>query len=600
MGRAYSFRKTETVREITIDHFGGVDFATQPAKVDFRRSPDACNMIADDANFPVKRTGYTRTALFSAPVYGLYQLGNEILCHAGGTLYRLPPEGGGKEPEALHAGLNESASAGFVMNGKLWILDGKEYLTYDGETVKSVSEIAYVPTTTISAPPAGGGVSLEGVNLLSKWRINTFIGDGSSRSFALDCKDIDADSVSCPGYTVSSVNASAGTVTLSTAPANGKGLANVTIKFAKTVPENVERINKCRFFGLYGGKNDTRVFISGNPEEKNCDWQSGLYDPTYFPDTGYTRIGSDTAAIMGYVRQYESQIVVKESGGQDATQYLRTFELDGENRARYPLKQGAQGSGAIAPRSFAELNDVPLFLSRRGVQGVFGTNVAQQRSVMGVSRRIDPRLTKEPGLENAAACVHADKYYLSVNNHCYVADSRQWSDGEGPEWYYWDNVPATCFLSVGGTLYFGTKDGKVMRFLDKDDDKAFLDDGQAIEAWWSTPMSPLSQWARYKTIRDFFPVLMPYSRSGTEVFVRTEEISHGEALTKNLDLFSFRTLDFTRFSFRCLQSATPYRTRRKLRRIYLFQGIIENRRPDEPFGILGLTIQYTNGANIMG
>ena len=118
-------------------------------------------------------------------------------------------------------------------------------------------------------------------------RINTFIGDGTATQFKVDATDLDATAVTAEvngsAVTVSAVNRSTGLVTLAAAPANGNGLANVSIAFAKTVSGHADKINKCRFAGLYGGKNDTRVFLSGNPDEPDCDWQSGLYDPTYFP-----------------------------------------------------------------------------------------------------------------------------------------------------------------------------------------------------------------------------------------------------------------------------------------------------------------------------
>lgn len=80
--------------------------------------------------------------------------------------------------------------------------------------------------------------------------------------------------------------------------------------------------------GCTAGKNDTRVFLSGNPDEPDCDWQSGLYDPTYFPDTGYTRMGTDASAIVGYLKQYESQVVVK-SGGRTGGDQLSAHLHDG-------------------------------------------------------------------------------------------------------------------------------------------------------------------------------------------------------------------------------------------------------------------------------
>lgn len=600
--QAYQFSQAAGEQEAVAERFGGVDFSVHPTKADLAHSPDACNMIAEETDFLSKRTGYKRMAQTDDPVYGLFALpdGAGAIVHAGTLLLHMDGEGTLTE---LCADMNEAYSQGFFMNGALYLLDGQTYRKVfaqaDGWTAAAVADQAFVPTTTIAAAPAGGGTSLEAVNLLTPRRINTFVGNGSATQFYLDAQDIDDDevtaTVSGSPVTVSSVNRSTGVVTLSSPPANANGLANVAITFSKTVAGSADKINKCRFAGLYGGKNDTRVFVSGNPDEPNCDWQSGLYDPSYFPDTGYTRIGSDATAIVGYVRQYESQLVIKEGGGQEATQYLRTFLLDENGTAAYPLQQGAQGAGGLAPRSFASLGDTPLFVSSDGVMGVFGTAVTAQRAIRRMSRAVDPRLTAEDGLADACAAVWKDKYYLAVGGRCYVADGRVSRSDGSPEWYYWDNFPARCLMVLDGRLWFGTADGRICRVCSRDEQDAYLDDGQAIDAWWCTPDLPLGSWGKQKNVREVMATLMAYTRSGVRV---TYETAEGEvlALERNLDLFSFETLDFSRFTFRCQPGAVNMRVRRKLHRAGLVRVRIRNDRAGEPFGLLALGIRYTLGA----
>ena len=418
----------------------------------------------------------------------------------------------------------------------------------------------------------------------------------------MDAKDLDESAVTATvngqAVAVSSVNRATGLITLAAAPANGNGLANVSIAFSKTVSGYADKINKCRFAGLYGGKNDTRVFLSGNPGESNCDWQSGLYDPTYFPDTGYTRMGTDAAAIVGYLKQYESQLVIKSGGAQEATSYLRSYLMADDGTALYPLKQGAQGEGAVCPRSFGTLNDLPLFLSARGVQGVYGTAVAEQRTIQSVSDAIVPRLEAEAGLENACAIVFEGKYYLAVNGHMYIADGALTEEDGSPAWFYWTDVPAQCLAELDGRLWFGTADGRLCRFAKAEEDGAYCDDTAAIDAYWRTPTLPLADWGRVKTVRDVVPTLMPYSRSGATVQYESEN-GQTLALSRNMDLFSFKTLDFSRFSFRCIPGAVSYRTRWRQHRMPLFSVRIGNNQPNEPFGLLALTIRWTQGQHII-
>ncbi|MGN1014442.1 MAG: hypothetical protein ACI4PM_03680 [Butyricicoccus sp.] len=580
----------DAVQVLTVERFAGVDFSSDSSQVDWSRSPDACNMIADEAGYPIKRNGYERVALFESPIYGLHRLGDDLLIHVGKLLCRLEENG----YTTLYQGMNQALSRSFLMSGKLWILDGKTYLVYDGTECVPVRQKAFVPTTTIGSPPEGGGTTLEAVNLLTPYRINTFVGDGSSRTFQLDATEIDSDSVTCADYTIQSVNLKKGTVTLTTAPEDAGGLANVTIQFAKTVEEYEGKIDRCTIFGLYGGSNDTRVFVAGDPQEPNCDWQSGLFDPSYFPDNGYTRIGADASAIVGYLRQYDAQLVLKEDG-QDAKQYLRTFSLDDNNKPAYSLKQGAEAIGAMGSGAMGVLGGVPMYLSSNGVMGVFGTDVAEYRVISPVSERIDRKLKQEIGLDKAVMYAWKERLYLAINGHCYVADGRQMSNGV-PEWYYWNNIPASCFTEIEDTLWFGTQEGEVYRFRMENDRYRYYDGLTPVSAWWCTPLSPLGQWGRTKNIVSFTPVLRSQGQSSAEIGWRTEK---GAGMEENVTMFSFSfaSLDFSRFSFNASAAAHPISGRRRQRKVQMFQGVVKNEKA-EPFGLLGLEICYTVRTNI--
>ena len=161
-------------------------------------------------------------------------------------------------------------------------------------------------------------------------------------------------------------------------------------------------------------------------------------------------MGTDASAIVGYLKQYESQVVVKSGGAQEATSYLRTYMMADDGSALYPLKQGAQGEGAISSRCFAVLNDLPLYLSARGVQGVYGTAVAEQRTIRSVSDAIVPKLSQEADLKNACAVVFEGKYYLAVNGHIYVADGSLTEENGDPAWFFWVNMPAQCLAVLNG------------------------------------------------------------------------------------------------------------------------------------------------------
>lgn len=602
--RSYHFPSVKTEHQTVISRFGGADFRSHPTKVTLTRSPDLQNLVCDRNDFLVKRTGWKTVERYDAPVYGVFPApdGEGAFVHAGVNLYFRPASG---TQSLLCSSMNGAFSQAFTMNGVLYLLDGACFRAVRRNggawTAERVQDSAYVPTTTVSASPAGGGTSLEAVNLLTGRRINTFIGDGKSTEFRLDAAGLDriplTAAVNGAEVAIASVDYDKGRVALASAPPDGQGHDNVSIAFSKTVPGAAAKINRCRIAGLYGGKNDTRVFLAGNPDEPHCDWQSGLYDPSYFPDTGYARMGTEASAIAGYLKQYESQIIVKTGGAQEATSFARTFVMTDDGASYFSLRQGAHGEGAVAPRSFAMLGDLPLFLSAQGVMGVYGTAVAEQNTIRPISEAVCPRLIRETALEKACAAVFEGRYYLALNGNVYIADSHLTEEDGFPAWFFWANVPAQCLAVLDDRLWFGTADGRLCRFSLPDEADAYTDDGAAIDAYWCTPTLSLSDWSRNKTIRDVIPTLMPYARSSADLCF-TDEGGETQRLSRSLDLFSFENWDFGRVSFRCVPGAVSWRSHRRRYRRPLHTLRIGNDRAGEPFGLLALTLRWTEGGSI--
>ena len=93
--RSYEFPYPETEQQTVVSRFGGIDCRTHPTKVSLSRSPDMQNMICDQNDFLVKRTGWRTQAQFNAPIYGLFAMPDGIGCavHAGAKLYFRTPDG---------------------------------------------------------------------------------------------------------------------------------------------------------------------------------------------------------------------------------------------------------------------------------------------------------------------------------------------------------------------------------------------------------------------------------------------------------------------------------------------------------------------------
>ena len=604
------------IYSLNIESFKGVDFTNNATQVSKSRSPDAVNMISNLDGFPVKRSGFSLIHNYINRINGIYRLfdGTEhILIHSGTKLY----EGIGDSPVELRSDLPDSRSTAFQMNSKLWILTGTYFLVYgkfesenDDETTetyecKKVTDIAYVPTTSIAREATGGGTQFENVNLLSPKRKNTFLSKAGNTEFQLDATDIDSVEtvkvLDSSGEWVTKTETSdytldieKGIVKFVTAPGESPvlGRDNIEVLFSKEVSDYADRINKCTTFGIYGvGGTDNRVFLTGNKDMQNFDWFSAVDDPTYIGDLNYSRIGQ-YSAIMGYRKIGEYMSIHKEDNEQDPTVYLRSGYLDNDNNPVFSIRQGVVGVGAVSKYSFANLRDDPLFLSKQGVNAIVTNAISGTRFAQDRSYYINSKLTKEENLDDAFAIEYKGFYYLAVNGHAYVADSRQKtyeknanSDSYQYEWYYLDNLDARVFFNLNDELYFGRNDGKLCKF----DDSA-TDLNEPTKAYWTTPLFTFDSLTHYKTLRQFVVMINPYLNSSVQIYYRIKSVDKLVKEQQN-DIFDFNNIDFTRFTFNTDDSPRIVVTNRKAKKFMTIQFILRNDNA-ESFGFLQLAMEY--------
>lgn len=360
--------------------FRGLDYSADESQIDGSRSPLAVNMISDAGGWPQKRLGWRVLRRYTGRINGIYPYRKddgtiELIVHAGAAIYQ-----DAESPVKLRDSLKDDYSTSFYMANKLYILTGAQYLVYDGSSVKNVSDDAYTPTTSYGMKPTGSGTAYEKVNLLSPWRYNKFTGDGESKVYQLDVKDLDDGktvTVKVDGTELKtgdfSVDYKAGKITFDTAPKKpANGLDNVEIKFCKTskLKDSTEKaeslILNCTICTTYGVSTEDRVFVTGNPKHPATEYYSGLGDPSYFPDINFVEVGSADWPILNYLKFQGDLVIVKEHNAQEYTVWHQSGELL-SGVAAFPLRPGVAGIGAIAKRGAQQLLDDAMFLTPRGV-----------------------------------------------------------------------------------------------------------------------------------------------------------------------------------------------------------------------------------------
>lgn len=281
---------------------------------------------------------------------------------------------------------------------------------------------------------------------------------------------------------------------------------------------------------------------------------------------------------------------------------MRKGELDSDGFAVFKITNVIQGDGAVATRSFASLNSEPLFLTARGVYALTPSDVTGERYAQERSWYIGAALTREQALEKACATVWGRFYVLAVNGTLYLLDGAQKSyESKNPystyqyESYYWPGIPATCVWVENGALRFGTAGGEVREFWPGTLAGQYNDGSQPVTAYWCTPLMNLGTWSNVKTVTNVWVVGKPYSRSGGEMYFITNKDYERLGRSYNIDIFDWNDIDFNRFTFNSLDGPVVVPMRKKAKKIQTFQLKVENARPNEPFGLLAIQINFKVG-----
>lgn len=461
--------------------FRGVDFRGE--EINLVRSPDSINMWKDYKETESIRTRPDKELLsaFDETVYGIYfyKAGSTemMIVHSGTKLYKVIGEEAGNKNELLYEGVEAAKSNAFIYNNIWFFKDGANYLQYNGVSIGKVE--GYVPTTSIARKPSGGGKTYEDVNMLSDYRINTFLADGKSKEFFVDSPTIDEDftpvvTVNDKETTNFTVDYANGKITFTTAPAAPltDGQDNVSIKYKKAIDKS--RILKCTMLELF----DNRVFFSGNPDYPNMIWHCSLNDPTYCSDLDYYNEGLDTAKVKDMVAGNNVLWVFKEPSQANTTVFYHTPTIDSEYGKIYPNTHSSISTGCIGKA--INFNDDIVFFSDRGMEGVSG-DITTEQVISHRSTLVDRKLIAEADYADMILEEWEGYLIVIIGNKAYLADSRAVFTNENHfeyEWFYWEfDKKITCAKVNKGVLYLGTEDGIY----------TLTDTKSNVESYWVTP-----------------------------------------------------------------------------------------------------------------
>jgi hypothetical protein len=380
-----------------------------------------------------------------------------------------------------------------------------------------------------------------------------------------------------------------------------------------------DRINHCTIGAMFGvnGAND-RLFVSGNPDQGvnsdgdlftfiNCDWFSQQYDPTYFADVWYSKLGSDTSAIMGYSIINNYLAAHKDYNEMSQSILIREGDLV-DDQPVFKLINTLQGAGAISKYCFSYLATEPVFLTRLGVFAVTAQDITGEKYAQDRSYYLEGKLLKEANLENAFAYTWKDYYILGINDHLYILDGLQpmHTDKSRPyatrqyAGFYFTNVPASVFFEINGELYFGSSNGFVYKWYT--DDKllsSYNDDGEPITALWETADISEKLFYKKKTYRYLAVRCMPEISSSIDVYAQKNGIWQLiKDDTTTLKYFSYMYFIYSKMTYSTNKTQRVTATKMRLKKLDHVRFRFENDKLNEPLGINDFAVEYTQGGNV--
>lgn len=490
--------------------FRGVDFSTDETLVSEKRLPYAVN-VYKNYSLGVDQgietiAGFRKRVTFdsgvdgdeSNDIYGIHHFEDlndvtHVLIHSGTKLYKWTGYGevvDEQESDAttlLKSDMKAHDSVSFVFNNRLYILDGKNYIYFDGTSVTDVKSTAYIPTTYINIVPGGdnesAGVEYEQRNILQPKFKHTYIADGTTAVYKLNEANIKKiDSITVYGEEISSegyeVNLEKSTVTfkegfIPVAPSAKDGYpefyAGVEITAVKEIydKDSITAVGgdgkTTNYVGLTGTSEefisivesatvaavfDNRIFLSGIKGKPNLIFycarnNTGHSDPSYIGILNYMEDGVDNAPIKAMLPVANSLLVLKADSHQDGTVYYHSpYETGNDIIPKiYPSESGLAGTGCIG----AAINflDDPVFVSKYGLEAIGQLSVRYERAREHRSTLVDAKLLQS-NLNNAKLAVYAGYLYLLVDGKIFMADSRQTFSGNSGtmeyEWFYLEEI----------------------------------------------------------------------------------------------------------------------------------------------------------------
>lgn len=583
---------------------GGINLQYNEGALDITQSPLMENLNADDRGTLTKRYGQAfllDNDIGTGAINGIYAnyKGFNIIAH-GTKLYK---QEGNNPPLEIYSSLTNSKAFLFVFNGVLYLINGTNYIKYDGTTVSNVEP--YIPTVTLGRKPDGLESTLnEPLNLLGSGFTDSFTADGTSNTYKLSFNDLDATTVKAIVNNVEiiegsglTVNRTTGEVTFTVIPADTKTPNNVKITAHKANPSGVQQILKCN----KGMEFSSSMWLFGNGDYKNRIFKTGLTDKmeaNYFPASGFrsfSAIGYGDEAVTGLCTQYDKLIIFKEK-----SIHFTYAETQSDGNVGFPIKLLNSQVGCDVPNSIQLVNNNPVFCNTQsGVFIIVSTQIEGEKNVINISQNING-LAERPGLlqedltslKNASSIDYGQKYYLCIGSRCYVWDydiSFSINKSDKLTWFLYTNVKAKEFFILNNDMYYlHNERGNIVRFVN-----VFNDFSEPIRAIWRSKLMDFSRPDFLKNVKALWITTRTNSTMAIKYYNEKNELVDSAQLEfKDISSYTWSNFKWNKFTWKVYRFPPTIKKKIKMKKIVYFQLELTNNIANENLSIISLALEY--------
>ena len=489
----------------------------------------------------------------------------------------------------------EDGTTFFGFGKKVYLLNGHEYMSWDGGTETSFSEVeGYIPTVQTATTPLGEGTLLENVNRLTGKRRVKYSPDGSSTVFYLPEKEVD-EIVEVVGTSITyTLDKEKGAVTFASAPE--KGTNTVTITYRKGSGARAQ-VTQMRFAELFNGATDTRVFLYGDGSNKTIysgmDLDKGTPTAEYFPDLYEAAIGDENTPITALIRHHSRLLAFKPSSAWSVDYNIVTTGTGGVTTAFYVTPVNRQfGNEASGQVQLLENN--PLTLDGKSVyQWKATTSSGNISSDNRNASRVSDRVNDTIGGFDFSKTVTFNRKDENEFWFLYGGKAAIFNYANDT-WYLYDNMPFLHMEEVNGEVYGFSADGRVVHVSRQYRN----DDGEAIDAYAATGAMDFGKDWLLKYSPMLFVAIKPESSARVMVSVETNRRTDYQEKEVAADLATFSHVNFSHFTFSTNRKPQVHRVKMKVKKATFYKLIFKSLSASATATVLETDIHLRYSGNV--